>query len=49
MQNTYNPDFMSTRFVRLRRINELLSANCIDQMMRRLTQGPFPAPGQNPS
>jgi nucleoside-diphosphate-sugar epimerase len=43
------PDFTSTRFVRLRRINELLSANCIDQMMRRQTQGPFPAPGQNPS
>jgi nucleoside-diphosphate-sugar epimerase len=41
------PDFTSARFVRLRRINELLSANCIDQMMRRQTQTPFPVSGRN--
>ena len=31
---TYD-DFMSSRFVRLRRINELMAAGLIDEMMRR--------------
>jgi len=31
--------------VRLRRIRELLSAGLIDEMLRRQTSGPFPAPG----
>ena len=38
-------DFTSTRFVRLRRIQELLSAGLIDEMLRRQTDGQFPAPG----
>ncbi len=38
-------DFTSSRFVRLRRIRELLSAGLIDQMLRRQTSGPFPQPG----
>ena len=38
-------DFMSARFVRLRRIRELLSASLIDEMLRRKTSDPFPAPG----
>ncbi len=38
-------DFMSARFVRLRRINELISANLVDEMLRRQTSGPFPMPG----
>jgi nucleoside-diphosphate-sugar epimerase len=37
--------FTSTRFVRLRRINELLEGGHLDQMLRRLTPGPFPPPG----
>ena len=41
---TYS-DFTSSRFVRLRRINELLAAGLIDDMLRRRTGGPFPAPG----
>ena len=41
---TYD-DFVSPRFVRLRRIRELLSAGLIDEMLRRKTDGPFPAPG----
>jgi nucleoside-diphosphate-sugar epimerase len=41
---TYD-DFMSPRFVRLRRIRELLSAGLVDEMLRRRTDGPFPAPG----
>jgi nucleoside-diphosphate-sugar epimerase len=41
---TYN-DFTSSRFVRLRRIRELLSADLIDEMLRRNTYGQFPAPG----
>ena len=41
---TYD-DFTSSRFVRLRRIRELLSAGLIDEMLRRQTSGPFPAPG----
>ena len=41
---TYD-DFMSARFVRLRRIRELVSARLIDEMLRRQTTAPFPAPG----
>src|SRR5690348_6064729 len=41
---TYD-DFQSSRFVRLRRINELLSAGLLDEMMRRSSAGPFPPPG----
>ena len=41
---TYD-DFMSPRFVRLRRIRELLSAGLVDEMLRRKTDSPFPAPG----
>ena len=41
---TYD-DFMSARFVRLRRIRELLSAGLVDEMLRRQTSGPFPMPG----
>jgi nucleoside-diphosphate-sugar epimerase len=37
--------FMSARFVRLRRIRELLSAGLIDEMLRRQTSKPFPMPG----
>ena len=41
---TYD-DFTSSRFVRLRRVRELLSAGLIDEMLRRQTDGRFPAPG----
>ena len=41
---TYD-DFMSSRFVRLRRIRELLSAQFLDEMLRRRTADQFPAPG----
>jgi nucleoside-diphosphate-sugar epimerase len=41
---TYD-DFVSSRFVRLRRIRELLSAGLLDEMLRRKTGEPFPAPG----
>ena len=41
---TYD-DFTSTRFVRLRRINELLSAGAIDGGLRRQTSEQFSAPG----
>jgi nucleoside-diphosphate-sugar epimerase len=41
---TYD-DFMSSRFVRLRRIRELLDAGLVDDMLRRRTSEPFPAPG----
>ena len=37
-------DFMSSRFVRLRRIRELLSAGLVDEMLRRETGEPFPMP-----
>lgn len=37
-------DFMSSRFVRLQRIQELLSADLIDEMLRRQTGGQFPGP-----
>jgi len=38
-------DFTSSRFVRLRRIQELLSAGLVDEMLRRQTSVQFPAPG----
>ncbi len=38
-------DFTSSRFVRLRRIRELLSAGLIDEMLHRTTTAPFPPPG----
>jgi nucleoside-diphosphate-sugar epimerase len=38
-------DFVSSRFVRLRRIRELLSAGLVDEMLRRRTDERFPAPG----
>ena len=37
-------DFESSRFVRLRRINELLSAGLVDDLLRRLTDGYPPMP-----
>jgi len=37
-------EFLSSRFVRLRRIRELLSAGLLDQMLRRQTKERFPAP-----
>jgi hypothetical protein len=36
---------MSARFVRLRRIRELVSASLVDEMLRRQTTEPFPMPG----
>ena len=41
---TYD-DFLSSRFVRLRRIRELLSAGLVDESLRRQANEPFPAPG----
>jgi nucleoside-diphosphate-sugar epimerase len=38
-------DFTSARFVRLRRIRELVSAGLVDEMLHRQTGGPFPMPG----
>jgi hypothetical protein len=38
-------DFVSSRFVRLRRIRELLAAGLVDESLRRQTPEPFPAPG----
>jgi nucleoside-diphosphate-sugar epimerase len=38
-------DFISTRFVRLRRIQELLAAGLVDPMLRRQSGAPFPPPG----
>jgi len=38
-------DFTSSRFVRLRRIRELLSAGLLDEMLHRTTSAPFPPPG----
>ena len=40
---TYD-DFTSSRFVRLRRINELLSLGLLDDLLRRQGDGRFPAP-----
>ena len=36
---------MGARFVRLRRIRELVSASLVDDMLRRQATGPFPMPG----
>jgi nucleoside-diphosphate-sugar epimerase len=41
---TYD-DFTSARYVRLRRIRELLELGLLDDMLRRLTPSQFPAPG----
>jgi hypothetical protein len=42
---TYD-DFVSSRFVRLRRVRELISAGYLDEMLRRRqAQCSFPAPG----
>jgi nucleoside-diphosphate-sugar epimerase len=41
---TYD-DFTSSRFVRLRRVRELLSAGLLDHTLRRRTDAQFPAPG----
>ena len=41
-------DFMSSRFVRLRRIRELLSLGLVDEMLRRRSEAPFPPPGAPP-
>lgn len=41
---TYD-DFTSSRFVRLRRIRELLAAGLLDEALRRTTDDRFPAPG----
>jgi nucleoside-diphosphate-sugar epimerase len=38
-------DFNSSRFVRLRRIQELLSAGLIDTLLQRQTSAQFPEPG----
>ena len=38
-------DFVSSRFVRLRRIRELLSAGIVDEMLRRKTSEHLPVPG----
>jgi nucleoside-diphosphate-sugar epimerase len=38
-------DFMSSRFVRLRRIHELLAAGLVNESLRRQTSEHFPAPG----
>jgi nucleoside-diphosphate-sugar epimerase len=38
-------DFTSSRYVRLRRIRELLTMGLVDDMLRRTTDEPFPAPG----
>jgi len=41
---TYD-DLASSRFVRLRRIRELLSAGPVDEMLRRQTRDPLQMPG----
>jgi hypothetical protein len=38
-------DFTSSRFVRLRRIRELLAAGIVDDMLRRRTDEHLPSPG----
>jgi nucleoside-diphosphate-sugar epimerase len=43
---TYD-DFVSSRFVRLRRISELLSAGLVDDMLRRQTDGWLSGPTDN--
>jgi nucleoside-diphosphate-sugar epimerase len=41
-------DFMSSRFVRLRRIRELLSAGIVDEMLRRQSARQLPDPSAEP-
>jgi nucleoside-diphosphate-sugar epimerase len=41
---TYD-DFTSSRYVRLRRIQELLAGGLVDDMLRRRVSTPFPPPG----
>jgi nucleoside-diphosphate-sugar epimerase len=43
---TYD-DFLSSRYVRLRRIRELLSAGLVDEMLRRQAGGQFSGPGSD--
>jgi nucleoside-diphosphate-sugar epimerase len=38
-------DFVSSRFVRLRRVRELIGAELVDEQLRRLTDIGFPPPG----
>jgi nucleoside-diphosphate-sugar epimerase len=38
-------DFASSRYIRLRRIRELLSLGLMDEMLRKKDNAPFPAPG----
>jgi nucleoside-diphosphate-sugar epimerase len=38
-------DFVSPRFVRLRRVRELIGAGLVDEQLRRLTDIEFPPPG----
>jgi nucleoside-diphosphate-sugar epimerase len=40
-------DFESAQFVRLRRINQLLSLGLVDDQLRRRTDDQFPAPGSS--
>jgi nucleoside-diphosphate-sugar epimerase len=40
-------DFLSSRYVRLRRIRELLSAGLVDEMLRRQASGQFAGPGSD--
>jgi nucleoside-diphosphate-sugar epimerase len=42
-------DFTSSRFVRLRRIRELLSAGLLDEMLHRTTSAPFPRRARCPA
>jgi nucleoside-diphosphate-sugar epimerase len=42
---TYD-DFVSSRYVRLRRISELLNAGLVDDMLRRQTSGWLPGPAE---
>ncbi|HTW09962.1 MAG TPA: SDR family oxidoreductase [Acidimicrobiales bacterium] len=45
LHNLTFADFTSSRFVRLRRVRELLSAGLVDDMLRRTTDAPLPTPG----
>jgi nucleoside-diphosphate-sugar epimerase len=42
-------DLTSSRFVRLRRIRELLSVGLLDEMLHRQTSAQFPLPGAHPT
>jgi nucleoside-diphosphate-sugar epimerase len=42
-------DFTSSRFVRLRRINELLADGLVDDLLRRTTSAAFPVPARTPA